>query len=548
MSESVKILIEAENKASAVIETTAKDIENKVKSIKASGEQAKKSTEFFGSIANALGGSEIGAFAGQLSQLTEKTSQFAEVQKLGGAGALAFKAGLVAAVGVIGFQFGQAIGNSIFQTQKWVDELERARKKADELASSLIELKNFNIGRDKEQISLIRDPEEQKRATKALLDQIDDEVAKKRESINRLIAQKDDKEKPNEYSGLELITPALAVKKKLSSYFGSDEQLKQAIVDGEAFIKNLSDRATEIRRENDETAQKIKLQREEKALQDKSDDFLKGLREEVELLRVSKEEQASILALRSAVGEEAQAEAKALLLEKQAIAAKEEAARAQEAANQRAISEQEAITKGSENYVKSLREQLALLKATDAEKAATQAGQKAVGADVSVATGLLAEIESIRAVAEFQKMMDGELLKIQAEKETAAQRLIDLKQGELDKLEAERIALTRGEEAAAAFRLMKQGLAEDDAKEIARQQAEIAKLKEDQKPGKVVKDGASPLQANESRLLTRGEGDDPTKQVAINTANSLRELQLLNKRLLDSQLKTLNVKVVGGKP
>jgi hypothetical protein len=87
MSESVKILIEAENRASAVIDTTAKDIDNKVKSIKASGEQAKKSTEFFGSIANALGGSEIGAFAGQLSQLTEKTSQFAEVQKLGGAGA-----------------------------------------------------------------------------------------------------------------------------------------------------------------------------------------------------------------------------------------------------------------------------------------------------------------------------------------------------------------------------------------------------------------------------------------------------------------------------
>lgn len=548
MSESVKILIEAENKASAVIETTAKDIENKVKSIKASGEQAKKSTEFFGSIANALGGSEIGAFAGQLSQLTEKTSQFAEVQKLGGAGALAFKAGLVAAVGVMGFQLGQAIGNSIFQTQKWTDELEKARKKAEEFSSSLIELKNFSIGRDKEEISLIRDPEEQKKATKDLLDDIERQVADKRISIDRLISQQEGSDKKNEASGWDIVSPAIGIKKAIARNYGADDSLKKEIESSEAFIKNLSEQALAIRRENDERAQKIKLQREENALKDKSDNFVKGLREEVELLRASKEEQASILALRTAVGEEAQAEAKALLLEKQAIAAKEEAARAQEAANQRAISEQEAITKGSENYVKSLREQLALLKATDAEKAATQAGQKAFGADVSVATGLLAEIESVRAVAEFQKMMDGELLKIQAEKETAAQRLIDLKQGELDKLEAERIALTRGEEAAAAFRLMKQGLSEDDAKEIAKQQAELAKLKEDKKPGKVAKDGASPLQANESRLLTRGEGDDPTKQVAINTANSLRELQLLNKRLLDSQLKTLNVKVVGGKP
>jgi hypothetical protein len=542
MSESIKILIEAENKASAVVESTVKDIDNKVKSIKQSGEQAKKSTEFFGSIANALGGSEIGAFAGQLSQLTEKTSQFAEVQKLGGAGALAFKAGLVAAVGAMGFQLGQAIGNSIFQTQKWTEELEKARKKAEEFSSSLIELKNFNFGREQERISLIGDPEEQKRATAALLKDIEKQVLDKRESINKLVAQKELNEKPNEASGWDIVSPIVGIKKAVARNYAGDEKIKKDIEDGEEFIKNLSKQVQEIQRKNDAVAEGLKKQREEKELRDKSDDFVKGLREEVELLRASKEERASILALRTAVGETAQAEAKALLLEKQAIAANEEAARVKEAANQKAIAEQEAITKGSENYVKSLREQLELLKATDAEKAAMQAGQKAVGGDVATATGLLKEIESIQTLAAFEKMRETELAKIQSDQESAAKRLIDLKQNELDKLEEERIALSRGEEAAAAFRLMKQGLSEDDAKDIARQRSELEKVKESRK-GK--SQDAPELQANESRLLTRGGGDDPTKMTAKNTADAVRELILMRQEMIAERKNGTKLKVVG---
>jgi hypothetical protein len=280
-------------------------------------------------------------------------------------------------------------------------------------------------------------------------------------------------------------------------------------------------------------------------LQDKSDDYLKSLREEVELLKATKEEQAGILALRNAVGAEAQAEAKALLLEKERIATEAEAAKQRETDNQKAIQEQEAIAKGSADYVKSLREQLELLKATDTERAAIQAGQKTVGADTAAAAALLAEINSIKTLADFEKMREAELQKIQGEKESDAKRLADLKQSELDKLEEERILLQQGAEAAQAFRLAKQGLSEADAKNIAKQQAELDKLKEANKPGKAIKQDIPELKAFESRLLTRGgSGEDPNKQIARNTMDSFKELQALNKRIMEQNRNQLTLKVV----
>ena len=80
-TESVKILIEAEDQASAKIAAASKEVENRIKNIKDVGGKAKASTEFLGTLAGALGGSEIAGFASQLGGLTEKVSAFSEVQK-----------------------------------------------------------------------------------------------------------------------------------------------------------------------------------------------------------------------------------------------------------------------------------------------------------------------------------------------------------------------------------------------------------------------------------------------------------------------------------
>jgi len=155
MSESVTIIIDAEDIASRKVETATRNVEQSVKRIKTAGEQTKKSIEFSGAFARALGGTEFGMFAQQIAQVTEKTSQFAEVSKLGGAGALAFKAGLVGVAGVIGFQLGKALGDIIFQTNKWVEALGEATAKSGELTNKLAEVTKYAAGLQKQEIQLL---------------------------------------------------------------------------------------------------------------------------------------------------------------------------------------------------------------------------------------------------------------------------------------------------------------------------------------------------------------------------------------------------------
>jgi hypothetical protein len=532
MSESVDILIKAEDMATPVVAKSAKAIDSldaSIKKFKTSGEQAKKSTEFFGQIANVLGGSEIAGFAGQLAGLTEKTSQFSEVQKLGGAGAFAFKAGLAAAAGAIGFQLGNALGNAIFQTEMWKKKLADATAEAGRLESQIVKLQARRFGETKSDIELIRDPEGKKAAYADLF---------------RLTV--------NEMKGVErqLHEAKKAVDAYDASWFpewlqGNNDLMEDQLKTAREKLQVLSDQRDEVHAERLAREAANKEIEKQNALQDKSDEYLKSLRDEVELLKATKEEQAGILAIRNAVGQQAQEEAKALLLEKQRIELEQEATKQREADAQKEKQDQENILKASFDYVQSLKDQLALLKATDSERAALQAGQKAVGTDVAAAEALLKEIDSIKTLAEFEKMRESELQKIQGEKEADAKRLADLKQNELDKLEEERILLQQGAEAAQAFRLAKQGLSEADAKSIARQQAELDKLKEANKPGKVVKQDIPELKAFESRVLTRGgSGEDPSKITARGMTEAVKELQALNKKLMDQKKDLLTLKVV----
>lgn len=528
MSESVKILIEAENKSSPVVAQAAKDIESKVKAIKATGEQAKKSTEFFGTIANVLGGSEIGAFASQLGQVTEKTSQFAEVQKLGGAGALAFKAGLVAAVGAIAFQFGNAIGNAIFQTERWKKALADAKEEAKRLEGQLVSLQANRFAQGKSDIELIRDPDAKRAAQEQLFSSTNKEI----EGVEKRLQSA--KKKVDEYNASW--TPEWIQ--------GNNELMEEKYKTDRAALDVLVAQREEMRKENIERELANEEIKKQNALKDKSDDYLQGLREEVELLKASKEEQAGILALRNAIGDEAQAEAKRLLLEKEAIAVAAEAAKEKEAADKKAIADQDALIAGSANYVKSLKEQLEIMRATDEDKAGVTAQQKAIGGDVETATNILKEMEAIKATEEAKKKADDIQKKADADKEAAAIKIVQLKESELARLEQERILLTQGAEAAKAFALQKQGLSKTDATSIAKQEAEMEALKKRQellKSGKDAKPefdeikGAGPVVASESRLLKRGSIEDPGVMVAKNTTKMIEQNDALRAEIIAMQ-------------
>jgi hypothetical protein len=176
---------------------------------------------------------------------------------------------------------------------------------------------------------------------------------------------------------------------------------------------------------------------------------------------------------------------------------------------------------GPDAGINALKEEIQLLEQKSAIYELTEKARLGtVDADQKEAESLLLKI------ALSQKQM--ELGKAEQDQ---AKRISDLKASELQKIEEQTILLTKGKEAAYAFSLEKQGLSKQDAALIASKQA-----KQIDRPI---------LQATESRLLTRGNGEDPTKQVAANTASAVEELRALNKQLLDSQKNSVSLRLVG---
>lgn len=496
---SAKIVLDAEDLASAKTAAAAKNVENNIKAIKSSGEQAKKSTEFFGTIANALGGSELGAYASQLAGITEKTSQFAEVQKLGGAGAMAFKAGLVGVVGVLSFQVGSALGNVIFQTEKWQGELAKANEKSDKLLASMLELKDFSFGRDMEEISLIRDPEEQAAATKALLDNIENQIKDKRASINSILASEEKQKSVDDDD--------------FTSMFGLNKErqaeVAKQVAEGEKLIESLAAQATQIRRNNDETAQRIKQKKEENALFAKEQSATESLTAEINLLKGKGTFISENVRLLT--------QERDLLKETKANEAKSSA------------------------FLEGLRNEVALLKAKGDELFKIEAGQKTFGqADNAEAAALLQERDALIQKRELEKQAA-------AEKENESKRIADLKKAELEKLEQERVLLTKGKEAAQALALQKQGLSKADAERIAAETANLDKIKQAQQ----AKPAAGTTQINqafEARLLTRGPSTgDPAQVTANNTAQLLKEQQLANRLAQEQARKETRLRVIGNR-
>jgi len=148
-TESATIIIDADDRASRKIAQAAANAERAVKQIKDTGQKAKASTEFFGQLANALGGSQLAGYAGQLAGLTEKTGQFAEVSKAGAAGAIAFKLGLVGMAAAITYQVTTAIASLIYEVDKLETKMKRA---AESQADSLNKLSETRMRIQRERI------------------------------------------------------------------------------------------------------------------------------------------------------------------------------------------------------------------------------------------------------------------------------------------------------------------------------------------------------------------------------------------------------------
>ena len=289
MSESVDILIKAEDLATPVIKQSAKAVDGLdagLKRIKESGGQAKKSADFARIIASSLGGSELGSFIGQMGEAAEKTAQFSEVQKLGGAGALAFKAGLVGLVGTIAFGVGKAMGDAIFQTQKFAEELKSAAEATKKLDADQAKLRAIMASEQREDIELIRDPEKKKAAYVDMLEAL---------KTNMLGVESAIKQGTKENEAFAASW----------NYLGNDiainEATKATVETNKQRLAVMKDEKRELEKIVGDRTKENELLKEQNALQDKSEFYVDTLQKQLELLRATNDEKAQVVASQNTV-------------------------------------------------------------------------------------------------------------------------------------------------------------------------------------------------------------------------------------------------------
>jgi hypothetical protein len=339
-SESVKILIEADDQASAKIAQASQKIEQNVKQIKDVGGKAKASTEFLGQLAGQLGGSQIASFAGQMAGLTEKVGQFAEISKAGGAGAFAFKAGIVGLVGAMSFGFGQAIGNAIFETDRWKKELEDATAASKNLNAELIRFSDLRIGDELQAISLLGSPEEQEKASAAMVENLRKQArdassvsAKLRDDLKKMSTFDED---ANIFAIAGVDTEAQKLRDELKLQIQLQDELSNSI----------SKQAVELERKLNFDMQNAKVAKELATTQ-ASSNYLQSLRDQLALEKAIGDERFKLEAQKTAFGADVGVAAdllKQLDAQKQLAEAdrksaqeKEQAAEKERAARQRVI-------------------------------------------------------------------------------------------------------------------------------------------------------------------------------------------------------------------
>jgi len=176
--DAIKIVIEAEDKASAQAINASRNIESAVKGVKETGQKAKASTEFIGVLAGQLGGSQLQQAAGGIAAITEKVGQFSEVMKAGGAGAMAFQAGVTLLVTTLSFNLGKSIGEAIFGVQELKDEFGEARAQIEGFTQSMISAADKGFKEKLEDISLIKDPAKQQNEAVAAFQEIQGAINK----------------------------------------------------------------------------------------------------------------------------------------------------------------------------------------------------------------------------------------------------------------------------------------------------------------------------------------------------------------------------------
>jgi hypothetical protein len=456
MSEGVELLIKADDQASKVLDNVAETVDQKVSRIKDVGGKAKASTEFIGTLANTLGGSQLGGYAQQLAGLTERVSAFSEVSKAGAGGAAAFAAGLGAVSVAVGLKVGMVIGDWVADTAEFTKQLQEANAELLKAADTAADIQSVALGISSAKIELIDDVDKKNAAYRELLTSLSKEAEEHAKSIE-LIKQQHAEEDKTIAGRARLLLHSEEIAEMRKAELAVDEKILAGLEKEQAAI------GLKLRSDVEE----LRILKETSEQKKKNTDYIKSLGEEVALLKASKDQRAAIESLQKSGGDtQAAAEIESLLRERDALNEKK-----------------------------------------DAEK-------------------LIAD--------EKKKEVDRQL--------ADAKRIDDLKKSEIVRLTEQRIELEQGAEAARKYALEQKGLDSATAIKLASEEAAVEKLRKE-KETKLEAD--QPQQGVQGRLLTRGDGEDTGKKQLAVQEKMVKELQQIRTKLPLSSSESITFEVVG---
>lgn len=461
--EKVDIKVSVQDDASAKMEQINKRIDATADHLDKVSERTKKSSDLMGQFAGVMGGGAFADGAGMIAGLADSVGDYVAQAKDGGAHTLTFKAGVAGLAGVLAFGLGKAIGDIAFGTKHWARELENADKRLEGLQARVAAGLGRKLSNELADVGAIKDDNTKTAAVDKASKVAENNIQGVLQGIANTRKELDALNNQFHWSKNE---EALAA--HLQKQLEGDEATLEAYREQKRALEDLTSQRTKDNKARDEAYAKA----------DASDSFLKGLRDELELLRATKDEQAKILAMRNTVGPEAQAEAERLLKEKAAIEAKKEA-----------------------------------------DKQAAEERKKNLA-------------ETAKATADYQKLL------ADSEREAAkeSERLATMRQSEIDSLRKMGIELMDGKQAAAAFALELKGISGPDAAKMAEagdMLRQAGELKDQQKKSV----NTPELQATQGRILS-GVGKRGEESLAADMRKAV-EIQEEMKRLLEDAARLL---------
>lgn len=303
MSEAIEILLSVDDQATKAVHAAGDDIskiERSAQKAKPNVVSLEKAGRTAGSAIREIGGSldirglgDAGGAIGDIAEQLQLAGEAAKGARVGLLGTLS----AVGAVGVGAFAFGKAIGDVVFQTERWNKELERSNKEADRLQRIQADMQRQAFQDRMALVGATTAEGGELSGYSAIQRQLKTEIVGVESALRS--ARKEREEWDNAW--FKFGSRAVLAEQADKQVERTQEQL-DLLKEQERQV----DRILTVELERYEAAQAFQRQQAQ-------DDYLSSLRDELQLLEATREEQIRIIAERSADDEGARKEIEMIL-------------------------------------------------------------------------------------------------------------------------------------------------------------------------------------------------------------------------------------------